>query len=271
VGLLEGRVAVVTGASRGIGQSIAEVFAAEGATVAVVARTSAEGESRLPGSIESVVDGIRGAGGFAVGVTADLTRPEDIDELLPRIEAEIGSPDILVNNAGVNFYGPALDIAPRRFDVTWQVNVLAPFRLCQTFIPGMVERGRGWIVNITSKQARHPVGPPYPDWSRDGCVAYGMTKAAIDRMSTGFAAELEGTGVSVNALGTWGLVKTPGVAAVAPHTPETVPVEPDDAMARAALGLCTSDPRIVTGRIEYSMPYLGESMAEGPWSMAGTF
>jgi NAD(P)-dependent dehydrogenase (short-subunit alcohol dehydrogenase family) len=271
VGKLEGRVALVTGASRGIGRSIAELFASEGAAVAVVARTTADAPSRLPGSVDEVVEGIISRGGKAVGIAADLTDRDDLTSLLERAESELGGIDILVNNAGVNFYGPALDITSKKFDVTNQVNLVAPFLLCQQVIPGMVARGRGWIVNITSKQARHPSGPPYPDWSRDGCVPYGMTKAAIDRMSTGFAAELEGTGVSVNALGTWGLVMTPGVAEVAPHTPENVPVEPDDAMARAALKLVTADPNVVTGRIEYSMPYLDEEMVEGPWSMAATF
>ena len=118
--------------------------------------------------------------------------------------------DTLVNNAGVNFYGPALDLPGRRYAVMYQMMVHAPFRLCQLAVPGMVERGRGWVLNITSKQARHPIGPPYPDWASDGCVPYGMCKAAIDRLTTGLAAELHGTGVSVNALGTSGLVHDAG-------------------------------------------------------------
>jgi NAD(P)-dependent dehydrogenase (short-subunit alcohol dehydrogenase family) len=135
----------------------------------------------------------------------------------------------------------------------------------------MVERGAGWIVNITSKQARHPLGPPYPEWSRDGCVPYGMCKSALDRLSTGLAAELEGTGVSVNALGTSGLVMTPGVAVVSPHTPDNTPVEPDDAMAQAALALVSTPPGTVTGRIVYSMDLLGRPFTEGPWALSATF
>ena len=242
MGSMDGRVAIITGASRGIGQHIAERFAAEGAAVALVARTLDPGSSSLPGSLSEVVDGIRRRGGRAVALVADLSRPEDVDTVVGRAQDALGPVDTLVNNAGVNFYGPALDIPERRFALMWQMMVLAPFRLCQCAAPGMVERGEGWILNITSKQARHPLGPPYPDWARDGCVPYGMCKSALDRMTTGLAAELHGHGVAVNALGTSGLVMTPGVAVVSPHTPDTAPVEPVDAMAEAALLLCTPPP-----------------------------
>jgi NAD(P)-dependent dehydrogenase (short-subunit alcohol dehydrogenase family) len=268
---MDGRVAIVTGASRGIGLSIAERFAAEGAAVALVARTEGPGTSRLPGSVGEAVEAIRAAGGRAVAVPADLSDPAQVDTVVSRAEEALGPVDTLVNNAGVNFYGPALDVAERRYALMFQIMVHATFRLCQLAVPGMLERGRGWVVNITSKQARHPQGPPYPDWSRDGCVPYGMCKAAIDRLTTGLAAELNGTGVGVAALGTWGLVVTPGVSVVSPHTPDNTPVEPDGAMADAALSLCTSEPAAMTGRIGYSMDLLGRPMAEGPWALADTF
>ncbi|MGF7239281.1 MAG: SDR family NAD(P)-dependent oxidoreductase [Frankia sp.] len=271
MGSMDGRAAIITGASRGIGQHIAERFAAEGAAVALVARTLAPGTSRLPGSISEVVDRIRAQGGHAVAVQADLTAAEDVETIVARAEQAIGPVDTLVNNAGVNFYGPALEIPPRRYAVMFQMMVHAPFRLCQLAIPGMVERRRGWILNITSKQARHPKGPPYPDWARDGCVPYGMCKIALERLTTGFAAELEGLGVSVNALGTSGLVMTPGVAVVSPHTPDNTPVEPDSAMADAALMLCGGPPGAVTGRITYSMDLLGQPLPEGRWALSATF
>ncbi|EFC83848.1 SDR family NAD(P)-dependent oxidoreductase [Parafrankia sp. EUN1f] len=271
MGSLDGRIAIVTGASRGIGANIAERLAGEGAAVALVARTVDAGSAPLPGSISETVERIRARGGEAVAIRADLTDPADVETVIERAEAALGPVDILVNNAGVNFYGPALDITPRRYALMFQMMVHAPFRLCQLAVPGMVSRGRGWIVNITSKQARHPLGPPYPDWSRDGCVPYGMCKAAIDRLSTGLAAELEGTGVAVNALGTAGLVMTPGVAVVSPHTPDNVPVEPDSAMADAALRLCGVDPATATGKIVYSMHYLDQPFQEGPWALAETF
>jgi citronellol/citronellal dehydrogenase len=271
MGLMDGRVAVVTGASRGIGQRIAERFAAEGATVALVARTLAPGTSRLPGSLEEVVSCIRAAGGKAEAIQADLTSAADVETVIARAEAALGPVDTLVNNAGVNFYGPALKVRPSRYAVMYEMMVRAPFRLSQLAVPGMVERGRGWILNITSKQARHPLGPPYPDWAADGSVPYGMCKAALDRFTTGLAAELHGTGVSVNALGTAGLVMTPGVAVVSPHTPENASVEPDDAMAEAALRVVVTPPEEMTGRIVYSMEFLGRPLPEGPWSLSWTY
>ena len=271
MGSMDGRVAIVTGASRGIGQHIAERFAAEGAAVALVARTAGPGTSRLPGSLAEVAERIRANGGRARAVPADLTVPADVETVVARATEALGPVDILVNNAGVNFYGPALGVPGRRYALMFQMMVHAPFRLCQLAIPGMVERGRGWVLNITSKQARHPAGPPYPDWASDGCVPYGMCKASLDRLTTGLAAELDGSGVSVNALGTAGLVLTPGVAVVSPHTPDNAPVEPDGAMADAALLLCSAAPGTVTGRIAYSMDLLGRPFPDGPWALAATF
>src|SRR5690349_19344900 len=123
VGALDGRVAIVTGASRGIGQRIAERFAADGAAVALVARTVAAGEAPLPGSIEETADAIRSSGGRAVAVPADLSDPADVDTIVERATEALGPVDILVNNAGVNFYGPALDVTPRKYDLMFQITV----------------------------------------------------------------------------------------------------------------------------------------------------
>jgi len=268
---MDGRVAVITGASRGIGQRIAERLAAEGAAVAVVARTLAPGTSRLPGSLDEVAESIRAGGGKAEAIQADLTSPEDVETIIARAEEALGPVDTLINNAGVNFYGPALDVRPNRYEIMFEMMVRTPFRLSQLAVPGMIERGQGWILNITSKQARHPLGPPYPDWAADGSVPYGMCKAALDRLTTGLAAELHGTGVSVNALGTSALVLTPGVAVVSPHTPENASVEPDSAMAEAAVLLCGAPPGTLTGRIVYSMELLGRPLPDGPWALSKTF
>jgi NAD(P)-dependent dehydrogenase (short-subunit alcohol dehydrogenase family) len=265
---LAGRVAVVTGASRGIGERIAVRLAEEGAAVALVARTVAADSAPLPGSMEETIARIIANGGRAVGIAADLNNPADVETVIDRAEEALGPVDTLVNNAGVNFYGPVLDVSPKKYAIMFQLMVHTPFRLCQIAVPRMIERGQGWIVNITSKQARHPIGPPYPEWASDGCTPYGMCKAALDRLTTGIAAETEGRGVYINSLGTSGLVMTPGVAVVSPHTPDNVPVEPDNWMPDAAYALTlTRD----TGRIRYSNEVLGEPFVEGPWALSETF
>ena len=152
MGALRGRAAIVTGASRGIGQAIAERFAGEGAAVVLVARTLSAGTSRLPGSIEETVDRITAAGGFAAPLQADLNDPDQVETIVERAEALVGPVDTLVNNAGVNFYGPAMDVPGRRYDLMFQMMVHAPFRLCQLAVPSMRAEGRGWILNITSKR-----------------------------------------------------------------------------------------------------------------------
>ena len=178
---MDGRVAIVTGASRGIGRHIAERLAAEGAAVALVARTVTEGSSPLPGSLEEAVETINSRGGRAAAIPADLTAPADVETIVERARAALGPVDTLVNNAGVNFYGPALGLPPRRYEVMYQIMVHTPFRLAQLAIPGMVERGRGWIVNITSKQARHPLGRP----TRSGPATGAWPTGCARRRSTG--------------------------------------------------------------------------------------
>lgn len=257
-GTLNGRVAIVTGASRGIGAAIARRFAAEGAAVAVSARTEAESDTRLPGTIHQTADAIRAAGGQAVAIRADLSLAEDRQRLVETAEAELGPIDVLVNDAAVTWFLPVTEFPGRRFEVMFEVQVRAPFELAQLVLPGMLARGRGWILNISSGAARHPQGPPYPARARGGTV-YGMCKAAIERFSTGLAAEVHDRGVAVNALSPSRVVATPGVVIhrlIPPGAEDQA--EPVEVMAEAALALCSGDPKTLTGRIAYSQALLDE-------------
>ena len=195
--LLAGRTALVTGASRGIGMAIAERFAAEGATVAVTARTVEPGTSPFEGSLEETVERITKDGGHAVAIAADLSRPEERERLIQETEAVIGPIDILVNNAAVTFFTPIADFAPKRQQLMFEVQVYAPMDLAQRVLPGMAAAGQGWILNISSGASRHPSLPPGPTpfgqrccgpadagWDRTNRDADGNTRYFVQEKTT---------------------------------------------------------------------------------------
>ncbi|HEY8545471.1 MAG TPA: SDR family NAD(P)-dependent oxidoreductase [Acidimicrobiales bacterium] len=256
--VLEGRVALVTGASRGIGEAIARRFAAEGAAVAVTARTVEEGDHRLPGSIGTTVREITDAGGTAIAVAADLSSPDDRRRVVEETERRLGPIDVLVNNAAITYFEPVATFAERHYDLMFAVQVRAPFELAQLVLPGMRSRGRGWICNVSSLAARHPEGPPYARRLAGGTV-YGMCKAALERFTTGLAAEVHRDGIAVNVVSPWGIVPTPGVThhGLDRGVPEEA-LEPPEVMAEAVLALCSGDPAQLTGRVAYSRPLLDE-------------
>jgi len=258
---LAGRVALVTGASRGIGAAIAERLAAAGAAVAVTARSLDEAPAHLPGTLRDVVERIQRRGGRAVALAADLTDPAARAGLVERAAAAaLGPVDVLVNNAAAAFYIPFEKITEKRYRVMMELNVHAPFDLAQQALAGMRARRRGWIVNVSSATAMHPQGPPYPDfYKHGGATLYGLSKAALDRLTTGLAAETAGDGVAVNSIAPVAAVLTPGVAALG-VVPEGHPelLEPVELIAEATLALATCAPDAETGRILYTRSFLAE-------------
>jgi citronellol/citronellal dehydrogenase len=257
MGVLDGKVAIVTGASRGIGAEIARRFGAEGAAVAVAARTTGPGMSPLAGTIGETAEQVRAAGGTAVAIQADLSRPEDRERLVAEAASQLGMPDILVSNAAVTYFTPVMDFTARRYQLMFDVQVEAAFHLAQLVVPGMRDKGRGWILNISSGAARHPGLPPTA-WAKRGGTVYGMCKAALERFSTGLAAELYDDDIAVNALSPTKVVPTPGTVFHHLTTQDDPNAEPPAVMAEAALMLCSAEPKTLTGRIAYSQALLAE-------------
>lgn len=253
-GPLAGQVAVVTGASRGIGEAIAVRYAMAGAKVVVSARTVNEGDNPMEGSISGVVKNIRDAGGEATAIRCDLSDGESRKELIAKAQETYGTIDILVNNAAVTFFIPVLDFPERRFRLMQEVQVYAPFHLAQMVIPGMKEKGAGWIVNVSSGAARHPA----VDGGGRGGTVYGMCKAALERFTTGLASEVYADNIAVNVISP-GLVATPGTVhhkLVSDQTKEReTPVEH---MAEACFKLVAGQPKELTGRIDYAYDMMKE-------------
>lgn len=257
-GVLKGQVAVITGASRGIGEAIAKRYAMEGAKVVVSARTVESDDHYLPGTINDTVAQIRAAGGEGLAVRADLASPEDRHALVAAAIDEYGAVDILVNNAAITYFIPVVDFPEKRFRLMMDVQVWAPFELSQLVLPGMRERGYGWILNISSHAAIHP---DKAMGGRGGTV-YGMCKAALERFTTGLAQEVYDENIGVNVISP-GLVATPGVMHhKLINESNKDRVTPVEHMAEACLHLVHGDAKALTGRIDYADQVIEEFSLE---------
>ncbi len=246
-----GRVALVTGASQGgTGTAVAVRLAAEGAKVAITARTES--------GLEATLKRIEAVGGTGLVLPCDLSDPGGgRDTLVERTEAALGPIDLLVNNAATGSYKPFTDWEWDDVELHTQVNVWTPWLLMKQVVPGMRERGEGWILNLTTFVAELPPGPPFPTAlpAKSG-AGYGATKAALNRLTLAVASETDGQGIAVNALTPQAAIMTP--ALVAGGWIEDVWMEPLETMAEAALALLTGDPAKLTGRIAFSLQFLLE-------------
>jgi NAD(P)-dependent dehydrogenase (short-subunit alcohol dehydrogenase family) len=254
-GTCEGKTALVTGASRGLGKAIAERFAAEGATVALTARTL-EPDPKYVGSLRETRDGIEAAGGKAIAIQADLSQSEDRERLMVEVTTQIGSPDILVNNAAVTFLRPLDTFPEKRARLMLEMHVLAPLHLTQLALPGMRERGRGHVLMLTSLAGERIEGPPFSDFDKAaGFGMYGTVKAGMSRLTQSLAAELYDDGIAVNAAAPSDPVATPGAGALDLAKTKT---EDISLITQTAFLLCTGDPSTLTGRVAHTQPFLRE-------------
>lgn len=258
MGKLDGKVALVTGASRGIGQGIAELFAAEGARVVCTARTLHEGDHMLAGSLDRTVARIREAGGEAAAVVGDVSLEDDCNRIVEEATATYGPVDVLINNAALNYYIPIVDYPTNRWVRSFAINVHAPFILSKAVLPDMIERKSGAIVNISSGSAIGPGRAPYTS-NGGGGTMYGATKAALERMTQGLAQEVWEHGISVAALSPSQVVPTPGTVFFKLVEGMDDPRgENPSFMARAALLLASEPADRVSGRVTYSQAILKE-------------
>jgi NAD(P)-dependent dehydrogenase (short-subunit alcohol dehydrogenase family) len=270
---LSGKVAVVTGASRGLGQRVALRLAKHGAAVALVARTEA--------LLAETADLIRQQGGTAAAFPANTSDAARSAEIGRQVREQFGAPSILVNGAGV--FGPIellQDSDPAQWVETIMINTIGPYLYCRTFVNGMIEQGWGRIINFTSAASLHP-----PGFLNS---AYGTSKVAVNQMTRHLAAELEGTGVTANVIhpgdvktDMWeyirGIVeKMPGKPAEAYLTwaqwvEETGGDDPEKA-ADLVLNLMSDEAASVTGQflwiedgLQAPIPSWGEPTSTQPW------
>ena len=269
MGQLDGKAAIVTGASRGIGAEIARLLAAEGARVICAARTVQEGDHPLAGSLENTVGSIREAGGEATPVPVNLSLPEDCEKLVQESRAIYGSVDLLVNNAALTYFIPIKEYPLNRWMRSWAVNFHAPFLLSKLVLEDMIPRSSGAIINISSGAAVGPGRGPYPNAPADtGSTCYGAEKAALERFSQGLAMEVYQYGISVTCVAPSQVVPTPGTVFHNLVSGMDDPRgEPPELMAQAVLLLATEPWDQITGRVTYSQQLLQEfgriSQAQG--------
>ncbi len=220
---LTGKVAIVTGASRGIGRAIALGLARSGAAVVGTAR-QLDSSPGTGGTLAETVALIAAAGGTGLAVPADITDPEGASELAGRAKAELGRIDILVNNAGVFPKGAIADFAPDEWLALIAVNVNAPFFMAHAVLPAMIEQGSGSILNVSSGAAQRTIKER---------VGYSTSKAALERFSFGLAEEVREHGIAVNA---W----TPGLVATDMNNRHERGASPE-AAAESAIWLAAQD------------------------------
>ncbi|MFS4093826.1 SDR family NAD(P)-dependent oxidoreductase [Streptomyces sp. AF1A] len=235
---LAGRVALVTGATSGIGAATAALLAERGAHVLVAGRSVSRGER--------VVDGIRAAGGKADFLAADLRDAASARQLARKAtDLGAGRVDILVNSAGIFPFGPTAQTSPDDVDAVYDLNVKAPFHLVAQLAPAMAERGRGAIVNVSTMVAEYGVA---------GMALYGSSKAAVNLLTKAWAAEFGPHGVRVNAVEP-GPTRTEGTAVMgenldglAAQAPAGRPAEPRE-IAEAIAYLVGDEASFVQGAI----------------------
>jgi citronellol/citronellal dehydrogenase len=247
---MKSKIAIVTGASRGIGKAISLAYAKEGATVVVAARSETAPSERLPGSIHETVDLIEAAGGRALAVRCDVTDEASVSDMVQTAVAEFGRVDILVNNAAVDFPSKVVDMAAKRWEIVFRVGLTGPFLCCKAVLPTMIAQGSGSIINISS-HAGSEKGTGTVGYS----AAYAATKAGLDRFTYTLAAEVGQFGIAVNDVMPARIIGTEGMTMWATEEEKQRMVGPET-MVAAAVFLGKQDSSGVTGCVATDDEYI---------------
>jgi NAD(P)-dependent dehydrogenase (short-subunit alcohol dehydrogenase family) len=252
-GRLDGKVVIISGASRGIGKGLALGVAAQGARVVCAARTVAPRDDGLRGTIHETVADIEAAGGEALAVRCDVGVPDDVTALVATTIDAYGRVDVLVNNAMAPTRGHWGETTLDMWDESMRINVRSLFTTCQAVVPHMTAQGGGSIVNISSGAADHTTGAGMPP----GYLVYSVAKAALERFSTALALELRGANIAVNALRP-GAVKTEMSVHELGEDYDWTGWQQPAAVVPAVVFLAEQDGRGFTGRI-VSSPEFGDA------------
>lgn len=233
---LTGRVAIITGASRGIGRAIALRLAKEGVAVVIAAKT-AEPDPRLPGTIYTVAEEVQALGGRALPLRVDVRDEHALQQMVDKTLETFGRIDILVNNAGALWWYPVLETPPKRFDLVMQVNLRASFIAAHLVLPTMIRQRWGHIINMS---------PPIDLSVLPGKVAYMISKFGMTMLALGLAEEVREHNVAVNALWPRTLIESQATIAWGLGTPKQW--RKADIMADAVYELVRREPHTCTGK-----------------------
>ncbi len=244
---LASKVAIITGGSRGIGKAMALGYAREGANVVIAARTTEE-KAKLPGTIQKTAQEVEKLGGKALAIKCDVTKEEDVQNMVRQTLEQFGRVDVMVNNAAVAFNAPFLEMPLRRWELVLSVNLTGTFLCCQAVLPQMIQQKSGSIINISSQAAvRRGTG------SGAG-IAYGVAKAAVERFTYSLASEVGEHNIAVNCLKPRKMVATEGVKFLMSPADWSQADSPE-MMVTAAIFLAKQDASGVTGMVATDEEY----------------
>jgi len=240
-GRLKGKVAIVTGASRGLGQHCAVGFAREGAKVVVAARSEEVKDERLPGTIYEAARLVEEAGGEAFPVVCNVADYASVEAMVKAVLQRYGRVDVLFTNAGIQPPGGIATMELRHWELEFRVNVHGTFYCIRAVLPSMIEQGSGSIITVSSISAHR------------GGSHYGATKRAVESMTIGLADEVRDKGVAVNCLRPVGGIATPGL--LYPRAPgqddhlELGELPQPDSYVEAVILLALQTPQSCTGAV----------------------